>query len=195
VLWRVGADHDDRTRRPRAANERTIMADIDSESGTVHLRLSRPAAIDIEIAARRLDAAEWLGFEVARDDRRRHGSAFPFAPGTRRYETDLGLPLRAGRQRTIFRKAALVDLGTPEVIQDGLRVPIAWRSASMAPLFPVFAGQLEVTPEALILDGWYAPPGGSAGLVVDRAFLNFAARGTARWFLDRIGEAIEDHPG
>jgi hypothetical protein len=167
------------------------MADTDPESGTVHLRLSRPATIDLEIAARRIDAAEWLGFEVASG----HGGAFSSAPGTRRYETDLGLPLRAGSQRTIFRKAALVDLGTPEVTRDGLRVTIAWRSASMAPLFPVFAGQLDITPEALILDGWYAPPGGSAGLVVDRAFLNLAARGTARWFLDRIGEAIEADPG
>ena len=72
-----------------------------------------------------------------------------------------------------------------------MHVPIAWRSATMAPLFPVFAGALEVLPDELVLDGWYAPPGGSAGLVVDRAFLNLAARGTARWFLDRIAEAIE----
>jgi hypothetical protein len=115
-------------------------------------------------------------------------------PGTRRYETDLGLPLRPGSQRTVFRKAALVDLGPPEETRQGLRVPIAWRSATMAPLFPVFAGRLEVRPDQLVLDGWYAPPGGAAGMVVDRAFLNLAARGTARWFLDRIGEAIES-PG
>ena len=31
----------------------------------------------------------------------------------------------------------------------GLRVPIAWRSATMAPLFPVFAGALEVLPDEL----------------------------------------------
>ena len=167
------------------------MEHIDPESGTVHLRLSRPASIDLETAGWRLDAAEWLGFEVPLDDRPADGSALQAAPGTRRYETDLGLPLRPGSQRTIFRKAALVDLGTPEVTKAGLRVPIAWRSATMAPLFPVFAGRLDITPAELILDGWYAPPGGSAGLVVDRAFLNLAARGTARWFLDRIGEAIE----
>jgi hypothetical protein len=115
-------------------------------------------------------------------------------PGTRRYETDLGLPLRPGSQRTVFRKAALVDLGTPESADDGLLVPIAWRSATMAPLFPVFAGRLEVRTDELVLDGWYAPPGGSAGMAIDRAFLNLAARGTARWFLDRIGDALES-PG
>jgi hypothetical protein len=167
------------------------MEHIEPESGTVHLRLSRPASIDLAMAGRRLDAAEWLGFEVAVDDHAAGGREVPAAAGTRRYETDLGLPLRPGSQRTVFRKAALVDLGAPEATKAGLRVPIAWRSATMAPLFPVFAGRLDITPDGLILDGWYAPPGGSAGLVVDRAFLNLAARGTARWFLDRIGEAIE----
>jgi len=156
------------------------MEQLDPESGTVHLRLTRPASIDLVVARRRVDAAGWLGFEVV-----------PSATGMRRYETDLGLPLRPGSHRTVFRKAALVDLGSPEATKQGLRVPIAWRSATMAPLFPVFAGRLEILPDQLVLDGWYAPPGGSAGMVVDRAFLNLAARGTARWFLDRIGEALE----
>lgn len=170
------------------------MEQPDLEPGTVHLRLSRPAVIDLESARRRLDTAEWLGFEVGLDDDPEHPPGMPSASGVRRYETDLGLPLRPGSQRTVFRKAALVDLGSPEPTKRGLRVPIAWRSATMAPLFPVFAGWLEIRPDQLILDGWYAPPGGSAGMVVDRAFLNLAARGTARWFLDRIGEAIETSP-
>ena len=170
------------------------MEQLDPESGTVHLRLSRPAIIDLESARRRLDAAEWLGFEVGLDDEPLSVAGAPSTSGIRRYETDLGLPLRPGSQRTVFRKAALVDLGSPEPTKRGLQVPIAWRSATMAPLFPVFAGRLEIQPDQLVLDGWYAPPGGSAGLVVDRAFLNLAARGTARWFLDRIGEAIESPP-
>lgn len=167
------------------------MEALDIEAGTVHLRLSRPASIDLESARQRLDAAAWLGFEIGLDGRPLSGTPRQDAPNTRRYETDLGLPLRPGSQRTIFRKAAVVDLGAPQTSGNGLRVPIAWRSATMAPLFPVFAGALEVLPGELVLDGWYAPPGGSAGLVVDRAFLNLAARGTARWFLDRIAEAIE----
>ena len=133
------------------------MEALDTEAGTVHLRLSRPARIDLETARQRLDAAAWLGFEIDIDARRHLSeTATQDVPGIRRYETDLGLPLRPGSQRTIFRKAALVDLGAPETTAKGLHVPIA-----------------------------------SAGLVVDRAFLNLAARGTARWFLDRIGEAIE----
>jgi hypothetical protein len=167
------------------------MEQLEPETGTIHLRLSRPASIDLEMARRRLDAADWLGFEVGSDEQPRSGPAVSSVTGARRYETDLGLPLRPGSQRTVFRKAALVDLGTPKATKRGLLVPIAWRSATMAPLFPVFAGRIEILPDQLILDGWYAPPGGSAGMVVDRAFLNLAARGTARWFLDRIGEAIE----
>ena len=170
------------------------MEQLEPESGTVHLRLTRPAIIDLDAARRRLDAAEWLGFEVGLDGEPLSVPGRPSTAGIRRYETDLGLPLRPGSQRTVFRKAALVDLGAPEPTKRGLQVPIAWRSATMAPLFPVFAGRLEILPDQLILDGWYAPPGGSAGLVVDRAFLNLAARGTARWFLDRIGEAIEEPP-
>ena len=168
------------------------MEALDIEAGTVHLRLSRPAHIDLESARHRFDAAAWLGFEIGLDDRRPpNGTPTPDDQRIRRYETDLGLPLRPGSQRTIFRKAAVVDLGAPQTTANGLHVPIAWQSATMAPLFPVFAGALEVLPDELVLDGWYAPPGGSAGLVVDRAFLNVAARGTARWFLDRIAEAIE----
>ena len=167
------------------------MDQPDPESGTIHLRLSRPASIDLEAARRRLDAADWLGYEVGVDGAPLAASGPRSPVSTRRFETDLGLPLRSGSQRTIFRKAALVDLGASEPTPRGLKVSIAWRSATMAPLFPVFAGWLEVLPDELILDGWYAPPGGSAGVIADRAFLNLAARGTARWFLDRIGEAIE----
>lgn len=166
------------------------MEPLEPEPGMIHLRLSRPAAIDLEIARRRLEAPDWLGFEVLPTDDASEGWD-SLVPGTRRYETDLGLPLRPGSQRTIFRKAALVDLGPPAQARHGLRVPIAWRSATMAPLFPVFAGHVDIRTDQLVLDGWYAPPGGAAGRVVDRAFLNLAARGTARWFLDRIGEAIE----
>ena len=165
------------------------METHEPESGTIHLRLARPVQVDLGAAGQRIDAAEWLGYEVVLDlppspqsDR---------LPAIRRYETDLGLPLRAGSQQTIFRKAAFVDLGVPVPVDGGLRVPIAWRSATLAPLFPVFAGHLDISADALVLDGWYAPPGGSAGRLVDRALLNLAARGTARWFLDRIADALE----
>ena len=60
----------------------------------------------------------------------------------------------------------------------------------MAPLFPVFGGHLLVTATELRLEGFYAPPGGEFGAVLDRAFLSIAARGTARWFLERTAEVV-----
>jgi hypothetical protein len=148
-------------------------------SGSVHLRLVRPGALDLDHVRRLLDTPGWLGAAVA-----------PEQPGMRRFVTDLVLPLRAGRPRTIFRKAAYVDLGEPSPIDGGLSVAIGWRSSTLAPLFPVFAGRLEVRRDALVLEGWYAPPGGEAGRILDRAFLNIAARGTARWFLDHVGAVL-----
>jgi hypothetical protein len=155
-----------------------------AESGAVRLRLTRYGPIDLDVALRLLDAPEWLGAAVA-----------PEQPGMRRFVTDLVLPLRAGRPQTIFRKAAYVDLGEASPIDGGLSVAIGWRSSTMAPLFPVFAGSLQVRREALVLEGWYAPPGGEAGRILDRTFLNVAARGTARWFLDHVGAVLEGPAG
>jgi hypothetical protein len=68
-------------------------------------------------------------------------------------------------------------------------VEISWRSATLAPLFPVFSGWLTVGPGELRLDGYYAPPGGALGLAADRALLRLAARGTARWLLGQLRHA------
>ena len=156
------------------------MNDQAAQPGTVHLRLAHPGAIKLDRALVLLGRADWLGTQEAGE-----------RDGTRRYQTDLALPLRGGRPRTIFRKAAYVDIGAPQPIEGGWRVPIGWRSATMAPLFPVFAGRLDVRADGLTLEGWYAPPGGEAGRIIDRALLNVAARGTARWFLDRVGAVLE----
>jgi hypothetical protein len=121
----------------------------------------------------------WLGTEVA-----------PATPGTRRFLTDLTLPVRGGKHEILFRKAAFVDIGEFTSSPRGCEVEVGWRSSSMAPLFPVFAGRLVMTQSEVILDGFYAPPGGQVGAVLDRAFLNIAARGTARWFIERVGAAL-----
>ena len=91
----------------------------------------------------------------------------------------------------VLRKAALVDLGPSRHDADGISMDVSWRSATLAPLFPVFVGRLEVRATQLVLEGFYAPPGGEVGFILDRALLNIAARGTARWFLGRVAETIE----
>ena len=145
------------------------------------LRLVQPATIDLRRALPILvdHAPEWLGTPMP-------GSR----PGSRRYLTDLSLPIREHAPSLTFKKAAYVDLGAVRSGKDLCDIEIEWRSASLAPLFPVFAGHLTLTPTELRLEGYYAPPAGDFGAVLDRAFLNIAARGTARWFLGRVAEVL-----
>jgi hypothetical protein len=144
------------------------------------LRLVQPASIDIErVKPLFAEAARgWLGTPVEGQ-----------AAGSRRFLTDLSLPIHEHAPSLVFRKAAFVDVGATRRTSDGYAVEIGWRSSSLAPLFPVFAGHLTVTPTELRLEGYYAPPGGEFGAVLDKAFLGIAARGTARWFLDRAAAA------
>ena len=125
----------------------------------------------------------WLGNQVE-----------PARAGTRRFLTDLSLPVRERSRLVLFKKAAYVDLGPIRATPDGCTVEISWQSASLAPLFPVFAGRLTLSGDEVTLEGFYAPPGGEVGMVLDRAFLNIAARGTGRWFLGRIAEALAAKP-
>jgi hypothetical protein len=146
------------------------------------LVLVQPAAIDPRRAFDLLSTAgaEWLG-EVSNSAR----------PGTRRYLSDLSFPVRERAPQLTFKKAAYVDLGEVRATPDGCVAEISWQSSSLAPLFPVFAGHLKIGPTELRLEGYYAPPGGGIGAALDRAFLNIAARGTARWFLERAAEALK----
>jgi hypothetical protein len=116
-------------------------------------------------------------------------------PGSRRFLTDLSFPIRDHAPSMTFNKAAYVDLGAVRTGPTSCDIEIEWRSASLAPLFPVFAGHLIVTPTELRLEGYYAPPAGELGAVLDRAFLNIAARGTARWFLGRATAILERPSG
>jgi hypothetical protein len=109
--------------------------------------------------------------------------------GMRTFACDLELRVSPER-RSLFRKSALVGLGRPRQIEDGWLVPVEWRAATAAPLFPVFAGTLHVAADRLALEGYYAPPGGTIGHVLDRALLGIAARGTVRWFLANVEEAL-----
>jgi hypothetical protein len=125
----------------------------------------------------------WLGSPVE-----------PARPGTRRFLTDLSLPLRDHSSHVLFKKAAYVDVGAVSGTPDGCAVEISWQSSSLAPLFPVFAGRLIVAGGEVTLEGLYAPPGGQFGVVLDRTLLNIAARGTGRWFLTRVVEALAAAP-
>ena len=159
-----------------------ILPSTAGDGALVHLRLAQPAALDPDVVCRALrdEDLPWLGDLVAEATLR---------PGQRRFQADLGLSGGDAGARPVLRKGAFVDLGPVEATADGCRVAISWRSSSLAPLFPVFAGHLSVTPGALVLEGDYAPPGGDLGAILDRALLNIAARRTALWLLRAFADA------
>lgn len=155
--------------------------------GTSRLRVSVPAPVTPERAAEVLGPGRltWLGESVAQ-------AHLPEA--TARHLLDLELRVSDAAPRVSFRKAAYVDVGPMTSDVASLSLEISWRAAGMTPLFPVFAGTLTWRDGELLLDGYYAPPGGSVGIVADRLLLNVAARGTGRRLLERIAEAMQGPP-
>jgi len=136
------------------------------------LAVRRQEAIDLEGAADVLDSPRWLGTRI------------DGPPGYRRYISDLAFPLVTRPRTVVFRKAAFVDLGPVTTLLDGsVAAEVGWRSATLAPLFPVFAGRLLIRTDGVFLDGAYAPPFGELGRLIDRAALHQVAVRTARWFL------------
>lgn len=161
----------------------------DTPDGLARLSVQVPARVTRRRALAVLDRAgrvAWLGDSVGPGVDEEHD----------RHLVDLELRVSDHAPRLSFRKAAYVDIGPVRMRHVGpIKVPISWRAASLAPLFPVFSGTLAWADDELTMDGYYAPPGGGIGIVADRLLLNVAARGTARLLLERIaavmrGEAV-----
>jgi len=70
--------------------------------------------------------------------------------------TNLELPIADGSATGPIRKAALIGVGQPRLADGSVIVDISWRSASFAPLFPVFAGRVEIARDGIVLAGRYA---------------------------------------
>lgn len=140
-----------------------------------------PAAIDVEAAAAAFQDVSWLGRVVDAPEE---------SQDARRIATNLELPIRDGSASGPVRKAAFIDLGRAAVVENGIHLAVAWRSATLAPLFPVFAGELRVSAAGLTLDGSYTPPFGPVGLVIDAVLLNLIARRTGHAFLTRLADHL-----
>lgn len=152
---------------------------------TVSLYVTHQAHIDPARASAMFAELAWLGRPVETGA----GSE------RRRIATDLELPVRDGSGPAV-RKSALIDVGAVQEAANGLHVPIAWRSASLTPLFPVFDGHLEINRSGLALAGRYAPPLGRVGQLIDQSLLNFVATRTAQAFLARVArQGREPTPG
>jgi hypothetical protein len=105
----------------------------------------------------------------------------------RRFLVDLRLRLGTDHAGLVtFRKAAYVDLGSVTEAHGVFNAEISWQAAGAAPLFPVFAGELQVDAGEVSIQGLYAPPGGIVGRLADRTLLHVAATGTARWLLAEL---------
>ncbi len=125
-------------------------------------------------------AVDWLG-----------SSTGARADGWSGYLCDLEVHASQGGP-VLVRKSAIVHIGAPRATPSGWVVPIEWRAATLAPLFPVFVGSLAIEAHRIAIDGWYAPPFGAIGHALDRAVLSVAARATARWFIAKLADAVAD---
>ena len=157
--------------------------ELGGAEATIPLRASHSAHLDLVRARAALVDLDWLGPEQA-----------GVAVGTslRRVRSYLELPIKDGSATAPIRKAALIDIGIPTVVGDAVVVEVSWQSATLAPLFPVFAGRLHISEAGLHLDGRYVPPFGRIGLVIDEGILGFIARRTAQAFLARLAEHLAE---
>jgi hypothetical protein len=105
--------------------------------------------------------------------------------------TELGFDV--GKRR-ISRRIA-VEVGAANVASGLMYLPIRWRAASDAGIFPTLEGDLEVAAlgsrTQLALSATYEPPLGLIGKVADRAVLHRVAEVTVQDFLVRIGARLE----
>ena len=155
-----------------AADKPTTVPLIARQAGDFDLGLTEAALGDLS----------WLGRSL--DDRLPQDLR-------RAVVTDLELPIRDGSAIGPVRKAAIIEIGPAQKAGDGIVVAIAWRSATAAPLFPVFAGRLSVTSSEVLLDGRYAPPFGALGMLIDQTLLHFVARRTASALVARLARRFE----
>ncbi len=155
------------------------MASHDS-GDIVGLEFELPTSIALERVPEVLGlaTAPWLGEPVESS-----------VPGYRQFACDLELRV-SPEGRSTFRKSAIVGIGEPRNEGSSWVVPVQWQAGTLSPLFPVFAGSLEIAETGIRLTGHYAPPGGKVGYMLDRAVLHIAARRTAGWFVKKVASAV-----
>jgi hypothetical protein len=102
--------------------------------------------------------------------------------------SELGFEIGKGR----IEKRIEVTVGSPRHTTGATLVPIRWRAASAAWLFPALDGQLEIASlgkanTQLGLSASYEPPLGLVGRIADRALLHRVAEVTIKDFLESVG--------
>jgi hypothetical protein len=100
----------------------------------------------------------------------------------------------AGHEFRVARTVEL-DVGAPLRLAAKTVIPIGWRSASVAGLFPSMDADLEIASLGdqrcqLAMNGRYRPPMRSLGRALDRALLSRVAEATVKDLLDRVRDRI-----
>jgi len=88
-----------------------------------------------------------------------------------------------------------VEIGALRPVGGVTLLPIRWKAASHAGLFPALDGQLEIAPIGkstthLGISASYEPPFGLLGKIADRALMHRVAEVTVKDFLDRISDQL-----
>lgn len=94
-----------------------------------------------------------------------------------------------------LRVPVRVESWTPA--HHGATIAIRWQATHLSRYFPVMDADLIASPGdgagcQLILEGRYRPPLGLLGLLSDRLIGRFVAASTARRFVDRLSDRIQD---
>ena len=104
------------------------------------------------------------------------------------------LGFEVGKRR--MARTIEVELGALRPMSGVTLLPIRWKAASHAGLFPALDGQLEIAPigttkTQLGLSASYESPFGLLGKIADRALMHRVAEITVKDFLERIGAKLQ----
>lgn len=103
------------------------------------------------------------------------------------------LGFKVGERR--IGKRIELDVGEPLRTPGLTLLPIRWRAATKAGLFPALDGQIEIaalgsTATQVGLSATYEPPLGLIGKIADRALLHRIAEVTVKDFVERISDQL-----
>jgi hypothetical protein len=103
------------------------------------------------------------------------------------------LGFEVGKRR--MARTIEVELGALRPMSGITLLPIRWKAASHAGLFPALDGQVEIAPigksiTQVGIRASYEPPFGVLGKVADRALMHRIAEITVKDFLDRIAARL-----
>ena len=108
---------------------------------------------------------------------------------------DLRLRVGLGGKHCWFCKEVRVTFDTPVRHQDWLTIAMTWDATRAEAMFPHLEADLEIAPignccTQISLRGRYDPPMGQFGNRLDSSVLHRVAEATARSFLFRVAEAL-----